>query len=100
MENIDYTVGDDVVKLYNGIRTKEGEVYKARALKQSECGCSILVDIGVKETVFTKYKCSKCGFAYNIQGIAWHISTALKKLDTLIDISELTEVLEKPAFNV
>jgi hypothetical protein len=73
---------------------KEGDVFTIRSLKTSECACKkIMVDIGHKPMSEVTI-CSICeGFNSQIS-VRWHGAEDFKPLDTLCDISELTEILE------
>tara|TARA_R110000868_G_scaffold1729_2_gene13868 strand:- start:1284 stop:1595 length:312 start_codon:yes stop_codon:yes gene_type:complete len=102
--NIDYTIGDDIVsiKTHADSEHKEGELFKCLRLLPSNCNCAVyMVDIGKKCTLNAEEigKCPKCQTIIKSDGIAWFNATSFKKLDTLVNISELTEILEQPAFN-
>lgn len=97
--NIDYTIGDDIVAICDSPdkKYKEGELFIAKGLAT---GCNhfpFLVDVGFK----TDYKtcgCPKCGVIFSSIS-QYCIADNFKKLDTLVNISELMEVLEQPAFS-
>lgn len=92
MEKIDYTVGDTIVRVGNGNYTKDGEVFEALEICKSPCGCEIFVDIG-RETPCEHIHCGICGKLIKTKSSHFYAPN-FKKLDTLVDISELTEVLE------
>lgn len=91
MEKIDYTVGDDIVRVGNGKHSKDGEVFKAIGITTSPCGCALLVNIG-RQIAVSKFRCCDCGEVYDNNGFCFY-APHFKKLDTIADISELTEVL-------
>lgn len=104
MSKLDYTIGDEIVCIKNhsdGI-VKEGEIYICKALLHEKCKCGgYIVDVGIRESPNETGKvwCIDCNSSYDDDSI-WYIDASLfKKLDTLVNINELLEVLEQPAFN-
>lgn len=98
---IDYTIGDDIVcvKSHSQGTTKEGQVFVAKALSMCSCGAAI-VDVGKKFQIPNAIhfsKCTYCGTRIRTE-ILWLDANLFRKLDTLIDISELTEILKEPSF--
>lgn len=95
---IDYTIGDDIVcvKTHSQGIVKEGEVYKCLGLTIASCSCKkYLVDIGETSTNgCTLYR--PCKEISTTDGIIWINATMFRKLDTLINIDEITELLEEP----
>ena len=104
MDKIDYTTGDEIVciKSHSEGVVKENELYICKAILHEKCRCSgYIVDIGIRESPDETGKifCPDCNTIYEDDGI-WYINATLfKKLDTLVNINELLEVLEQPAFN-
>lgn len=107
-ENIDYTIGDDIVciKTHSQNLVKEGDMYVVFGIKHNNCTkCGgILVDVGIKDDEpFEIGELVQCHYSHGIpeiyDGKLWFSSTLFKKLDTLVNITELTEVLERPIFN-
>lgn len=102
---IDYTIGDEIVCIEShklGI-VKEGQVFICKGLQEDcckKCG-GYIVDVGFKgkSLVECKYfiQCPNCNSFYSPilnDGKWWLRATRFRKLDTLVDTSELTEVLE------
>ena len=75
---------------------KEGEIYIIKALVNGFCHDNgILIHIGHCDG----NSCGKCSFkTYNPTMTYFH-SKFFQPLDTLVNITELTEVLNKPAFS-
>lgn len=96
--NIDYIIGDDIVYIGNGKNgIKEGETFVAKELLTGCIHYPYLVDVGFRNSFGTK--CEFCNKIINISNIHYADGAKFKKLDTLVNISELTEILEQPAFN-
>jgi hypothetical protein len=99
--NIDYTIGDEIVsiKTHSKGMHKEGQLFTVLALKKCECNCcEITVDIGKKRNLNVRIgesvQCAYCYAIFTNDDIMWFNANNFKKLDTLVDISELTEILE------
>ena len=101
---MEFHIGMDVVCIEthpNGI-VKDGEVYTIKGLRihpYPKCN-EQEIDIGRKadNKVGDIVQCHKGhGITYAHSGIWWLRATRFKPLDTLVDISELTEVLENSA---
>lgn len=104
MDKIDYTIGDEIVCISTHPKNlvKEGQLFIVKAIASSDCNCpDAIVDIGIRtEIALTGMKiCSICWNRSKDNGIQWFYASRFKKLDTLVNISELLEVLEQPAFN-
>lgn len=100
--NIDYTINDEIVCVRNHSRgiVKEGELKVALGLKACDClCCETTVDVGIKSAhdIGTKVYCPRCRHPYTIDGKVWLNAFLFRKLDTLVDISEITEHLETKA---
>lgn len=105
MDKIDYTIGDEIVC----IRThpmnvvNEGNIYFCKGILPSDCKCNLyMVDVGIRNPNGINpggAHCPNCKTNYEDDGIYWLNAARFKKLDTLVNISELLEVLEQPAFN-
>lgn len=97
---IDYTIGDDIVciKTHSQGVVIEGNVYKCKALKGGKCNCKdkYLVDIGGK-SVSDYSNCRICGTRYeDADGVFWINASMFRKLDTLVNIDEIHELLNEP----
>jgi hypothetical protein len=100
MNKLDYTIGDEIVSLKNHRQGafKKNQVFIAKGLMTRSCGC-LVVDIGIQSS-FTHSVCLECNIIYGPNPIWYFNAFSFRKLDTLVDISELTEVLEKPIFTI
>ncbi len=99
--NVDYTIGDDIVciKTHSQGVVKEGEVFKCKSLKENFCNCQgCLVDIGIKPTS-TQFRCLKCMITVMSDSIRWFPSSIFRKLDTLVNIDEIHELLNEPLYS-
>ena len=102
MKSIDYTIGDDIVCINDKKHStnakppevKEGTVYKCIGLRICPCGCNgYEVNIGL----ITNHTHIKCTNIYReTSKFTWKRASRFKKLDTLVDISELTDILQEP----
>lgn len=74
---------------------KKGETYTIKGIIE-RCGCGVLLDIGFKATNYIgeNVKCPDCGGIYLKSSIWYFKSTSFAPID--FDISELTDILEKP----
>lgn len=94
----EFYIGCDVVCL----KTKEGffkkgDIVKIKGLKDGCCSeTKLSVDVGVYIKNSRTY-CSGCG-TKNEFGVQWYCSSLFIPLDDMVDISELTEVLNEPIF--
>lgn len=99
-----FYIGQDVVciRSHSEGRVKEGEVFVIRGLMASPCKCGVLVlDVGINSNGNERYKCVYCGdIVKKHPNVFWFGNALFKPLDELADISELTEVLEKPIFSI
>lgn len=76
-------------------KLKEGHVYVIETL--SKPCCQIVIGVGIKaETPNTT--CSDCGVRYSSNEQWTWREKRFAPLDSLVNISELTEVLNEPAF--
>jgi len=104
--NIDYTIGDDIVsiKSHSGGAHKENQTFVCKGLLPCECNCcEYKVNIGKQSqnNAGDFVRCAGCGVrSIREDNIQWFNATSFKKLDTLVNISELTEVLNEPIFNL
>ena len=94
MEN--FYIGQDVVAICNHPQGhfKDGDVFTTKGLKQGCCS-GILLDIGKKSRNWNM--CPSCHYEDEDQ-ISWFSSFRFKPLDSLVNIDELTEVLNEPIF--
>jgi len=104
MSELDYTIGDEVVCIethpYNIV--KEGQLFTVKGLLNSNCKCpGYIVDVGLKtkKSLSGMAQCDICKSVFPDSEIQWLYAKRFKKLDTLVNINELLEVLEQPAFN-
>ena len=97
MESIDYTINDEIVKIETTPLSKEGEVFIAKALVYGCPHYPILVDIGKTLDKEFYCKCDKC-FKLFSKTILYGNAKLYKKLDTLVNIDELTDVLKGEVF--
>jgi hypothetical protein len=98
MEKVDYTIGDDIVcvKTHSRGVVKENELYVARALKTQSCCSRVVVDVGVGVKDNVDCDICDCGsITRNIDSVWWLDAHRFKKLDSLVNIEELTEVLSE-----
>lgn len=91
---IDYTIGDDIVCIddSNTVGIKENNTYKVRGLSLTPCCNLPIVDVGIRDNSSFR-GCIRCKKVYNDVTESYSASR-FKKLDTLVNISELTEILE------
>lgn len=94
---MDFYIGQDIVAIKDHSQGvfKEGEVFTIKGLKGSYCKCKkVLIDIGIFSDAHT-IKCNYCGnITIKDNSTAWFSERCFAPLDTLADISELTEHLE------
>ena len=103
MNQIDYTIGDEIVCINNKSMVNKykkpslilNNVYKAYSLILCPCGCkNILVDVNLpKDNIRVYCYNSNKLISTNIRYVS---ASRFKKLDNLVNISELTEILEQP----
>lgn len=96
-----FYVGQDIVAIRNHSNGmfKEGDVFHIKGLKQGCCERGKLkIDIG-HYLEDTHTFCTHCKRKNN-PGIQWYNSDSFKPLDSLVNIDELTEVLNEPIFEV
>lgn len=104
MSKLDYTIDDEIVCIYDSDRDdiQEGKIYIAKALLPCNCKCdTYMVDIGIRSSGDINSNgviCEGCNVEYIDDGIEWLGTKRFKKLDTLVNINELLEVLEQPIF--
>ncbi len=106
---MNWYIGQDIVCIDDsGIESKpilNDTVYKIRGLKNSECKCGIVIDVGI---VFLKpsemkyvghdIMCASCKTKRPATKEWFFREVRFAPLDSLVNISELTEVLNEPAF--
>jgi hypothetical protein len=97
---MNWEIGQDIVAIkdHSQCRFKEGEVFTIKGLQGGTCKCtSIEIDIGIKSPPNSSgYSyCTNCNTRYKKNsGIWWFSENIFAPLDSLADISELTEHLE------
>ena len=98
---MNWYIGQDIVAIrdHQQGNFKDGEVYCIKSLRESMCKCkTIWIDIG-KTPTFETSCCMACDTTgIENKGVCWYAERYFAPLDTLVNISELTEVLNEPAF--
>jgi len=102
--NLDYTLGDDIVciRTHEEGAFKEGDVFKCKALKIESCKCKcVIVDIGISNSYgFGAITiCRICSSEMNEDGIWWFDASRFRKLDTIVNIDEIHELLNEPLYS-
>lgn len=92
---LDYRAGDDIVCIRDhsqGI-VKKGDVFTAVQLERNGCGCTILVDVGIKsDRPFTK--CPACGMNdEKTDDVWWFDARLFRRLLTRSQEEDLANVL-------
>jgi hypothetical protein len=93
---MNFHIGQEVVCVVAGGELVEGTVYKILGLQSSRCFCN---EVEVNVGHLSKHEgmpcfCTRCYAPEVIGGkYAWYGDFRFKPLDTLCDISELTEIL-------
>lgn len=97
-KNIDFIAGDDIVCIDNKYtpELKEGEVYKALYINKTKCCGNPIVDIGIKRNIDIA-NCITCN-QQSDKNINFFSALRFKKLDNMVDISELTEILSNNVY--
>ena len=103
---MNWYIGQDIVCIKThsqGVVTKD-QVYTINALRLTPC-CKKVIEIDIGKVVpaiyGSKTDCVICGRTYNNSDKNWWITERMfAPLDSLADISELTEVLSHPAFEI
>ena len=93
---MNWNIGQDIVAIKDHSQGafKEGDVFTIKALRKSSCRCGhITIDVGAI-TDIPKSRCNHCGTVYACDTTWWFHENCFAPLDTLADISELTEHLE------
>lgn len=102
MEN--FYIGQDIVAICNHSqgRFKEGDIFPVKGLKQGCCkNTPLLIDIGlISNSMYNMCPCCNKIEREDDNSAAWYCSSLFKPLDSLVNISELTEVLSEPLFEV
>jgi hypothetical protein len=96
---IDYTIGDDIVaiKSHSQNAYKKGDVFTCIGLKQSPCKCKMFtVDINIKST-YEEMLCLHCNHTYKSNNNWWFNAHLFRKLDNIVQINEVHEILKQPA---
>lgn len=97
-----WRIGQDIVAIRTHIQGyfKEGDTFTVEAIKRGLCPCCpIMLNIGMKRTQNRFYSCSMHLVSLHEQDDPYFFgSLHFSPLDSLADISELTEVLNEPAF--
>ncbi len=100
---MNWHIGQDIVCIKThsrGFATK-GTVYTIKSIRSGACNCKDLdLDIGVRYDMgnVDVVTCGVCRCKLANDGVEWMSETIFYPLDTLVNISELTEVLNEPAF--
>lgn len=104
---MEFHIGQDIVciKTHSLNIVKEGELHKVQSLQECPCKCGgVEIHVGIfyesKPSEKPFAKCQTCGFIQVNDGKHWLDSSLFRPLDELVNISELTSVLEKPLFEV
>lgn len=92
---IDYRAGDEIVAIKDhsqGI-VKKGQIYTAVQLTRMDCGCTMLVDIGLKsDRPYTR--CVACGTGHEkTDDIWWFDARMFRRLLTRSEEADLADVL-------
>jgi len=92
---LDYRAGDDIVCIRDhsqGI-VKKGDVFTAVQLERNGCGCTILVDVGIKsDRPFTR--CPACGMNdEKTDDVWWFDARLFRRLLTRSQEEDLANVL-------
>ncbi len=101
MEN--FYIGQDIVAIKDHSKGhfKEEDIFIIQDLI-IECGCGLCINIGIINPNLNKNlgklsRCTSCGCIFELKSdYIYYIASAFKPLDSLVNISELTEILEKP----
>jgi hypothetical protein len=96
---MNWHIGQSVVALRNHSQGafKKDDCFSIRGLQECKCKCSgIELNVGVRFPFHAgqRIKCAKCDMPLINDGIWWLSERNFVPLDTLCDISELTEILE------
>lgn len=101
---MNWYIGQDVVAIRNQLQGdfKKGDVFTIKALRGSTCACNeVEIDIGNREDTNTLTNCPTCKTKYsNGNNINWYSELSFAPLDSIADISALTEVLTKEIYQV
>lgn len=93
----DFGVGDDIVCIKDHSQgvIKKYNVFTAKRIMESTCHCKYyVVDIGIRSRSVHSY-CPSCDTRnYVTDDIFWFHAGLFRKLDNLVDISELIERTE------
>jgi hypothetical protein len=100
-KKMNWYISQDIIAIVDHSRGvfKKGDVFTIRALKMPTCGCPIILihigrvmpfnHIGYNES------CANCGYSFRTHDpVEWFFESCFAPLDSLVDISELTEHLE------
>lgn len=101
----EFYIGQDIVAIHNHPDGdfKEGDLFVIKDMT-IECSCGLCINIGIIDyrMVGNVGKLSRCTICKSISIIkseyVYFLSSWFKPLDTLVNISELTEVLNEPIF--
>jgi hypothetical protein len=89
-------IGQEIVAIdsHEDGHFRKGDTFIIKGLQSSFCKChSTLIDINMKTTNRFCY-CGYCNVCFKNNGIAWFSDKRFTPID--YDISELTDILEKP----
>lgn len=102
---MNWYIGQDIVAIRNHSQKafKEGDLFTIISIsksKCSKCGSYVVLDIGMNNTspVGKMVQCAEShGLIRVNEGIWWFSEECFAPLDSLVNISELTEILETTA---
>jgi hypothetical protein len=89
-------IGQEIVAIesHEDGHFRKGDTFTIKGLQSSFCKCqTILIDINMVADINGCY-CGKCNARFLSNGISWFSEKRFAPLD--YDISELTDILEKP----
>lgn len=101
MEN--FYIGQDIVAIKNHSqgKFKEGDVFSVKDMN-NECSCGLSLNIGIVDpatvgNIGRLARCSTCKDIFIIKSeYIYFLASSFKPLDSLVNISELTKILEEP----
>lgn len=103
---MNWHIGQEVVCIYPHPQVPalvKDKTYTIQSLRTGICQCSlVIIDVGIPLAVGTSQglTCNQCR-TYKVlsEQNCWFASLHFAPLDSIADISELTKVLESPAFS-
>jgi len=95
---MNWYIGQDIVSVKNHKQglIKKGQVFVIKGLKNSWCKCNkVQIDVGVSDGSFGVNWCSTCRVNDTEKTYTnWLSENLFAPLDSIADITELTEILE------